>query len=59
MLKDVKVNMPGLSVAVAHALVRYCPVCDAYEAIDRSIAVYGPIAGAEAKRVFCAPTVAP
>jgi thioredoxin reductase (NADPH) len=51
-LKDVKVNMPGLSVAVAHALVRYCPVCDAYEAIDRSVAVYGPIAGAEGKARF-------
>jgi thioredoxin reductase (NADPH) len=51
-LKDVIPNMPGLRDAVAHASVRYCPVCDAYEATDCSIAVYGSIADAEGKARF-------
>jgi thioredoxin reductase (NADPH) len=51
-LKDVKPDMPGLRDGVAHASVRYCPVCDAYEATDRSIAVYGSIADAEGKARF-------
>jgi thioredoxin reductase (NADPH) len=51
-LKDIAPDMPGLRDAVADASVRYCPVCDAYEATDRIIAVYGSIADAEGKARF-------
>jgi thioredoxin reductase (NADPH) len=42
----------GLEKAVLAGIVRYCPVCDAYEAIDRRIAVMGQGAGALAKARF-------
>lgn len=51
-LKDKSPDMPGLREAVAQAAVRYCPVCDAYEATDKKIAVYGPLAQAESKARF-------
>jgi thioredoxin reductase (NADPH) len=51
-LKDRAPDMPGLREAVAHAAVRYCPVCDAYEARGKSIAVYGPVETATAKAEF-------
>ncbi|WP_369722268.1 NAD(P)/FAD-dependent oxidoreductase [Bradyrhizobium sp. LLZ17] len=38
--------------AVADGLLRYCPVCDAYEAIDRRIGVVGPPAHAASKALF-------
>jgi thioredoxin reductase (NADPH) len=51
-LKDRSPDMPGLRQAVAATSIRYCPVCDAYEATDRNIAVYGSIKDAEAKAAF-------
>jgi thioredoxin reductase (NADPH) len=51
-LKDRSPDMPGLRQAVANTSIRYCPVCDAYEATDKSIAVYGSIKDAEAKAAF-------
>ncbi|MDO9411117.1 MAG: NAD(P)/FAD-dependent oxidoreductase [Pseudolabrys sp.] len=51
-LKDHEPDMPGLKQAVANTSIRYCPVCDAYEATDKNIAVYGSIKDAEAKAVF-------
>ena len=38
--------------AVADGLLRYCPVCDAFEASDRRIGVIGPLAGAASKALF-------
>lgn len=38
--------------AVADGLLRYCPVCDAYEAIDRRIGVIGPLSHAASKALF-------
>ncbi len=38
---DVKPEVPDLPEAVRDGLIRYCPVCDAYEAGDRNIAVIG------------------
>jgi len=38
--------------AVRQGLLRYCPVCDGYEAIDRKIAVVGPLTQAMAKALF-------
>jgi thioredoxin reductase (NADPH) len=34
---DVEPDMPHLAEALREGLLRYCPVCDGYEAIDRSI----------------------
>jgi thioredoxin reductase (NADPH) len=33
--------IPGTSEAVMRSLLRFCPICDAYEAIDKRIAVIG------------------
>jgi thioredoxin reductase (NADPH) len=51
-LKDRSPDMPGLRQAVAATSIRYCPVCDAYEATDKNVAVYGSIEDAEAKAAF-------
>ncbi|MDI3562469.1 NAD(P)/FAD-dependent oxidoreductase [Bradyrhizobium sp. Arg816] len=45
-------DIDGVEKAVLAGIVRYCPVCDAYEAIDRRIAVMGQGAGALAKARF-------
>jgi len=45
-------RMDGLDRAVADGLVRYCPVCDAYEATDKKIAVFGAGADAANKAKF-------
>lgn len=45
-------QMDGLDKAVADALIRYCPVCDAFEATDRKVAVFGPGSDAASKAVF-------
>jgi thioredoxin reductase (NADPH) len=42
-LKDRAPTIPGLAEAALHGLVRYCPVCDGYEAMDKRIAIMGPI----------------
>ena len=34
-------DIAGLDAAIRRSLVRLCPICDAYEAIDRPIAVLG------------------
>lgn len=34
-------DLPGVEDAVKRSLVRICPICDAYEAIDKSIAIIG------------------
>jgi thioredoxin reductase (NADPH) len=36
----------------SHSAIRYCPVCDGYEAIDRSIGVLGPLQAAGKKALF-------
>ncbi|WP_061029750.1 NAD(P)/FAD-dependent oxidoreductase [Bradyrhizobium sp. CCH5-F6] len=38
--------------AVADGLLRYCPVCDAFEASGRRIGVVGPLDGAAGKALF-------
>ncbi|MGY2936613.1 thioredoxin reductase (NADPH) [Bradyrhizobium sp. GM6.1] len=38
--------------AVADGLLRYCPVCDAFEAIDRRIGIVGPLHRAAGKALF-------
>jgi len=36
---DIKPEIPGLDDAIRRSLVRMCPICDAFEAIDKRIAV--------------------
>ncbi|HLT25131.1 MAG TPA: NAD(P)/FAD-dependent oxidoreductase [Zeimonas sp.] len=50
--EDVLPRMAGLHDAVARAALRFCPICDAYEAIDRDIAVHGPLADAVSHAEF-------
>jgi thioredoxin reductase (NADPH) len=45
-------QMEGLDRAVADGLVRYCPVCDAFEATDKKIAVFGAGPDAAHKATF-------
>src|SRR4051812_24037121 len=40
-LVDRTLEIPGLRPAIAEGLVRYCPICDAYEASDQRIGVLG------------------
>lgn len=49
---DTHPQLDGLERAVARGAVRYCPVCDAYEAQDRRIAVYGAGDDALHKAIF-------
>lgn len=49
---DRQVAFPDWVDAVACGLLRYCPVCDAYEAIDRRIGVLGPLDQAGHKALF-------
>ena len=34
-------DLPGVERAIARALVRICPICDAYEATDKAVAIIG------------------
>jgi thioredoxin reductase (NADPH) len=51
-LTDIAPDLPGLDQAVATAVIRYCPVCDGFEATDANLAVYGPFPAARNKALF-------
>ena len=34
-------DLPGVERAIERALVRICPICDGYEAIDKAVAIIG------------------
>jgi thioredoxin reductase (NADPH) len=51
-IKDTGPDLPGLDHAVARAAVRYCPVCDGFEATDANVAVYGALKQAASKALF-------
>jgi len=51
-LEDVEPPLPELQEAVESGAVRYCPICDGYEAIDRKTAVYGALEHAIPKASF-------
>jgi thioredoxin reductase (NADPH) len=42
-LVDRNLPMPGLQEAIDQALVRYCPICDGFEASDMRIGVVGSL----------------
>ena len=39
---DKEPEMKGLREAIHEGAIRLCPICDAYDVIDRKLAVYGP-----------------
>jgi thioredoxin reductase (NADPH) len=49
---DVNPNVEDLEEAISEGSIRYCPVCDGFEATDRRIAVYGSGDDASAKARF-------
>ncbi len=51
-VQDNEPAMPELAEAISAGLIRICPVCDAFEAIDDDIAVLGDGPGAVAEAVF-------
>jgi thioredoxin reductase (NADPH) len=51
-LTDHAPDFPGLDRAVAQAAVRYCPICDGFEATDKRLAVYGDGDAAIQKATF-------
>lgn len=50
--EDLMPRIERLEEAVACAALRFCPICDAYEAIDRDIAIHGPVAAAPSHAEF-------
>ncbi len=40
-LKDIEPQIPAIRQAIADGLVRYCPICDGYEAGGKRVAVIG------------------
>lgn len=53
---DVDPGLPDVPDAVRRGLVRYCPICDGYEARDRKVAVIGHGAHGLGEAVFIART---
>src|SRR5438270_4223103 len=51
-LVDRNVCIPGLKDAIDHGIVRYCPICDGYEAADQRIGVLGKLTDARGKALF-------
>lgn len=51
-VKDHLPALAGASEAVLRSVVRFCPICDAFEAIDRRIAVIGNGSHAEREAAF-------
>jgi thioredoxin reductase (NADPH) len=51
-LTDRSPAMPGLKQAVQDGKLRYCPVCDAYESMDKRIGVLGPVQQVAKKALF-------
>lgn len=45
-------DLPSLKKFIYRGNVRFCPICDGYEAMDRHIAVLGPVAHALKKALF-------
>lgn len=51
-IKDIEPELEGRDTALASGVLRYCPVCDGYEAIGKTIAVVGKLADVRAKALF-------
>lgn len=51
-LVDRKPETEGLREGIAHGAIRFCPICDGYEAIGRRVGVLGPFDTAGHKALF-------
>lgn len=51
-IKDVEPELEGRDAALASGVLRYCPVCDGYEAIGKNIAVVGKLSDVRTKALF-------
>jgi thioredoxin reductase (NADPH) len=51
-LIDVRPVTAGLAESVKHGAIRFCPICDGYEAMDKRIGVIGPLSHAASKALF-------
>jgi thioredoxin reductase (NADPH) len=49
---DKKPAIAGLHEGIAHGAIRFCPICDGYEATDKRIGVLGPFETAGHKALF-------
>jgi thioredoxin reductase (NADPH) len=49
---DINPDLAGLARAVQDGALRYCPICDGYEAIDQRIGVLGTVKSAARKALF-------
>jgi thioredoxin reductase (NADPH) len=49
---DEKPNLPGMREFIYRGRVRFCPICDGYEAMDQHIAVIGRFKPALKKAIF-------
>ncbi len=53
---DIEPNLAGVPEAVERGLLRYCPICDGYEAKDKKIAVIGRGSSGLGEAAFMAKT---
>jgi thioredoxin reductase (NADPH) len=44
--------LPGIRIAVQKGTLRYCPICDGYEASDQKIGVFGAVQSGGKKALF-------
>lgn len=51
-IEDVLPDLSGIDEAIKQGTVRLCPVCDAFEAIDRRVLVLGNADGSSHKALF-------
>ena len=51
-LIDERPSIQGLSDPVGGGCVRFCPICDGYEVLDKKVGVLGPTQKAEKKALF-------
>jgi thioredoxin reductase (NADPH) len=51
-VRDYSPEVPGLRGAIYDGQLRYCPICDGYEVIDKNIAIIGPYEHARKKALF-------
>jgi thioredoxin reductase (NADPH) len=49
---DTKPNLPSMREFIYRGAIRFCPICDAFEATDRAIGVLGPAKQALKKALF-------
>jgi thioredoxin reductase (NADPH) len=49
---DTKPNLPSMREFIYRGAIRFCPVCDAFEATDKTIGVLGPAKHALKKAIF-------